>query len=59
MLTGQAASVTPGVLLKIPWPATLAMLAAVAALLFAIVAGLARSLRGQGLDRALRIGEDR
>ncbi|GII78319.1 hypothetical protein Sru01_33010 [Sphaerisporangium rufum] len=59
VLTGQAASVTPPVLLDIPWPATLALLAAVAVLLFAIVAGLARSLRRQGLGRALRIGEDR
>ncbi|WP_248961013.1 ABC transporter permease [Sphaerisporangium perillae] len=59
VLTGQAVSVTPSVLLDIPWPATIALLAAVAALLFAIVAGLARSLRRQGLGRALRIGEDR
>ncbi|MEO3810454.1 ABC transporter permease [Sphaerisporangium sp. B11E5] len=59
VLTGQASSVTPPVLLDIPWPATLAMLAAVSALLFAIVAALARSLRRQGLGRALRIGEDR
>ncbi|GAA3811967.1 ABC transporter permease [Sphaerisporangium flaviroseum] len=59
VLTGQAALVTPMVLLDIPWPATLAMLAAVGALLFSIVAGLARSLRRQGLGRALRIGEDR
>jgi hypothetical protein len=59
VLTGQAASVTPAVLLDIPWPTTLAILVAVAALLFSIVAGLARSLRRQGLGRALRIGEDR
>ncbi|GAA1512057.1 ABC transporter permease [Sphaerisporangium rubeum] len=59
VLTGQASLVTPPVLLDIPWPATLAMLAAVSALLFAIVAALARSLRRQGLGRALRIGEDR
>ncbi|MEV7968382.1 ABC transporter permease [Sphaerisporangium sp. NPDC088356] len=59
VLTGQAALVTPAVLLDIPWPATLALLVAVAALLFSIVAGLARSLRRQGLGRALRIGEDR
>ncbi|MFC6086489.1 FtsX-like permease family protein [Sphaerisporangium aureirubrum] len=59
VLTGQASTVSPPVLLDIPWPATLAMLAAVSALLFAIVAGLARSLRRQGLGRALRIGEDR
>ncbi|MFI6600427.1 FtsX-like permease family protein [Nonomuraea sp. NPDC050536] len=51
VLTGQAAAVTPGVLLDIPWPATLAMLAAVAAVLFAIVAGLARQLRRQGFTR--------
>ncbi|GII86516.1 hypothetical protein Ssi03_45060 [Sphaerisporangium siamense] len=59
VLTGQAAAVTPDVLLDIPWPATLAMLAGMGAVLFAIVAGLARSLRRQGLGRALRIGEDR
>ncbi|GGL15149.1 hypothetical protein Sme01_16480 [Sphaerisporangium melleum] len=59
VLTGQAVAVTPSVLLDIPWPATLALLAVVAALLFTIVAGLARSLRRQGLGRALRIGEDR
>ncbi|MEU9887469.1 FtsX-like permease family protein [Sphaerisporangium sp. NPDC051011] len=59
VLTGQAAAVTPGVLLDIPWPATLAMLVALGAVLFGIVAGLARSLRRQGLGRALRIGEDR
>ncbi|MEO3868340.1 ABC transporter permease [Nonomuraea sp. B12E4] len=49
VLTGQAAAVTPGVLLDIPWGATAAMLALVAAVLFAIVAGLARNLRRQGL----------
>ncbi|MFC4005672.1 FtsX-like permease family protein [Nonomuraea purpurea] len=47
VLTGQASAVTPGVLLDIPWAATAAMLAAVAAVLFAIVAGLARTTRGQ------------
>ncbi|WP_188196458.1 ABC transporter permease [Nonomuraea sp. SYSU D8015] len=45
VLTGQAAAVTPGVLLDIPWAATAAMLALVAGVLFAIVAGLARRLR--------------
>ncbi|MFC4584670.1 ABC transporter permease [Sphaerisporangium corydalis] len=59
VLTGQAASVTPAVLLDVPWPATLGMLAGIAVLLFAIIAGLARSLRRHGLGRALRIGEDR
>ncbi|GAA3511565.1 hypothetical protein FHR32_008179 [Streptosporangium album] len=59
VLTGQATSVTPEVLLDIPWLPTLALLAAVAALLFAIVGGLARTLRRQGMGRALRIGEDR
>ncbi|GAA3596279.1 ABC transporter permease [Nonomuraea rosea] len=49
VLTGQASAVTPGVVLDIPWPATLAMLAGVTAVLFAIVAGLARNLRRQGL----------
>ncbi|NUR85692.1 MAG: ABC transporter permease, partial [Nonomuraea sp.] len=58
VLTGQASAVTPGVLLSIPWGQTAAMLVAVAALLFAIVAGLARNLRRQGLGRVLRIGED-
>ncbi|MEU8248478.1 ABC transporter permease [Nonomuraea sp. NPDC048916] len=58
VLTGQASAVTPGVVLDIPWLATAAMLVAVAVVLFAIVAGLARHLRGQGLGRALRIGED-
>ncbi|MGW4792904.1 FtsX-like permease family protein [Nonomuraea sp. NPDC004297] len=48
VLTGQAAAVTPGVVLDIPWAATAAMLALVAAVLFAIVAGLARNLRRQG-----------
>ncbi|WP_327086432.1 ABC transporter permease [Nonomuraea sp. NBC_01738] len=58
VLTGQASAVTPDVRLDIPWPATLAMLVLVAALLFAIVAGLARSMRRQGLGQVLRIGED-
>ncbi|MFI6294347.1 FtsX-like permease family protein [Nonomuraea sp. NPDC050790] len=58
VLTGQAAAVTPDVRLDIPWPATAAMLVAVAAVLFAIVAGLARSMRRQGLGQVLRIGED-
>ncbi|GGO66221.1 ABC transporter permease [Nonomuraea cavernae] len=58
VLTGQAAAVTPGVVLDIPWLATGGLLAGVAVLLFAIVAGLARHLRGQGLGRVLRIGED-
>ncbi|MFD1546534.1 ABC transporter permease [Nonomuraea guangzhouensis] len=48
VLTGQAAAVTPDVLLDIPWAATAAMLALVAALLLGIVAVLARNLRGQG-----------
>ncbi|MEU4230744.1 ABC transporter permease [Nonomuraea sp. NPDC026600] len=48
VLTGQAAAVTPDVLLDIPWAATAAMLALVAALLLGIVAALARNLRGQG-----------
>ncbi|TYB58583.1 ABC transporter permease [Nonomuraea sp. PA05] len=48
VLTGQAAAVTPGVLLDIPWAATGLMLALVTAVLFAIVAGLARNLRRQG-----------
>ncbi|MFI9837963.1 FtsX-like permease family protein [Nonomuraea sp. NPDC051941] len=47
VLTGQASAVTPGVVLDIPWAATAAMLALVAAVLIAIVAGLARRLRGQ------------
>ncbi|MFG1944129.1 ABC transporter permease [Nonomuraea sp. NPDC048826] len=45
VLTGQASAVTPGVLLSIPWAATGALLASVAAVLLAIVAGLARHLR--------------
>ncbi|MEU7897539.1 ABC transporter permease [Nonomuraea sp. NPDC049152] len=57
VLTGQAAAVTPDVLLAVPWPATALMLVLVAALLFAIVAGLARVLRGRGLG-GLRVGED-
>ncbi|MFI7451285.1 FtsX-like permease family protein [Nonomuraea sp. NPDC049714] len=61
VLTGQASAVTPGVLLDIPWAATAVMLALVAAVLFAIVAGLARSLRGQGPGQepgqVLRMGE--
>ncbi|MCG5211895.1 ABC transporter permease [Streptosporangium sp. KLBMP 9127] len=59
VLTGQATSVTPDVLLDIPWPATAGLLVVVAAALFGIVAVLARNLRGHGLDRALRIGDDR
>ena len=58
VLSGQAAAVTPGVLLDIPWPATLLMLALVAAALFTIVAGLARTLRRRGLGQVLRIGEE-
>ncbi|MFI6709428.1 FtsX-like permease family protein [Nonomuraea sp. NPDC050478] len=58
VLTGQASAVTPEVLLDIPWGATAALLAGVAAVLFAIVAVLARNLRRQGLGRVLRIGED-
>ncbi|MEU8244773.1 ABC transporter permease [Nonomuraea sp. NPDC048916] len=51
VLTGQASAVTPGVLLHIPWAATAAMLALVAGVLLAIVAGLARHLRrGQILE---------
>ncbi|MDF5754098.1 ABC transporter permease [Spongiactinospora sp. TRM90649] len=59
VVTGQATAVTPGVLLDIPWLATAALLVVVAALLFVIVAGLARTLRKQGLGGALRVGEDR
>ncbi|SEL69223.1 ABC transporter permease [Nonomuraea pusilla] len=50
VLTGQASAVTPDVVLHIPWGATAAVLALVAVVLFAIVAGLARNLRSQGLD---------
>jgi hypothetical protein len=57
VLTGQATAVTPGVLLDIPWPATIAMLAGVALLLFGIVAALARGMRGQALGQVLRNGE--
>ncbi|QFY07203.1 FtsX-like permease family protein [Nonomuraea phyllanthi] len=46
VLTGQASAVVPAVVLDIPWGATAAMLALVAAVLFAIVAVLARRLRG-------------
>ncbi|GAA4199285.1 ABC transporter permease [Microbispora amethystogenes] len=59
VLTGQAASVTPEVVLQVPWVATVAMPVVVAVLLFAIVAGLAHSLRRRGLGGALRAGEDR
>ncbi|HEX4811681.1 MAG TPA: ABC transporter permease, partial [Nonomuraea sp.] len=45
VLTGQASAVTPGVLLEIPWGAAAALLAATTAVLFAIVAALARRLR--------------
>src|SRR5437868_5504888 len=58
VLSGQAAMVTPRGLLGIPWPATLLMLALVAAALFTIVAGLARTLRRRGLGQVLRIGEE-
>ncbi|MEU8193481.1 ABC transporter permease [Microbispora amethystogenes] len=59
VLTGQAASVTPEVVLQVPWAATVAMPVVVAVLLFAIVAGLAHALRRRGLGGALRAGEDR
>ncbi|WP_084965029.1 ABC transporter permease [Thermoactinospora rubra] len=59
VLTGQATTVTPGVLLDIPWGATLGMLAAVTVLLAAVLAALARTLRRQGLGRLLRIGDER
>ncbi|WP_405087823.1 FtsX-like permease family protein [Microbispora sp. NBC_01389] len=59
VLTGQAASVTPEVVLQVPWAATVALPVVVAVLLFAIVAGLAHSLRRRGLGGALRAGEDR
>ncbi|GLW08587.1 hypothetical protein Misp01_37170 [Microtetraspora sp. NBRC 13810] len=58
VLTGQATTVTPAVLLDIPWLATAGLLAVVALLLFAIVAALARTLRGTGPGGTLRIGED-
>ncbi len=54
VLTGQASAVTPDVLLAIPWAATAALLASVAVVLFAVVAVLARRLRGQEL---IGIGE--
>ncbi|MFC0557095.1 FtsX-like permease family protein [Planotetraspora thailandica] len=57
VLTGQATAVTPAVLLDIPWLPTAALLTAVAAVLFCIVAGLAGRLRRQGLGRVLRIRE--
>ncbi|MER6944892.1 ABC transporter permease [Nonomuraea sp. NPDC000554] len=53
VLTGQASAVTPDVVLDIPWAATAVMLVLVAAVLFAIVAVLARNLRRQGLGRVL------
>ncbi|MFD1939113.1 FtsX-like permease family protein [Nonomuraea mangrovi] len=58
VLTGQATAVTPGVVLAVPWPSTVLMLVLVAALLFAIVGGLARVLRGRG-PGGLRTGEER
>ncbi|MBB6344547.1 hypothetical protein FHU36_001056 [Nonomuraea muscovyensis] len=54
VLTGQASAVTPDVVLAIPWAATAALPAGLAAVLFAVVAGLARRLRGQEL---IGIGE--
>ncbi|MFI0417318.1 FtsX-like permease family protein [Spongiactinospora sp. 9N601] len=59
VVTGQATAVTPAVTLDIPWLPTAGLLAVVAALLFLIVAGLARTLRRQALGGALRAGEDR
>ncbi|MEV0203087.1 ABC transporter permease [Nonomuraea sp. NPDC050691] len=53
VLTGQASAVTPDVVLDVPWAATAGMLALVTALLFVIVAGLARTVRGHGA----RLGE--
>ncbi|MEV0149242.1 MULTISPECIES: ABC transporter permease [unclassified Nonomuraea] len=53
VLTGQASAVTPDVVLDVPWAATAGLLALVTALLFAIVAGLARTARGHGA----RLGE--
>ncbi|GAA4574885.1 ABC transporter permease [Planotetraspora kaengkrachanensis] len=58
VLTGQAAAVTPSVVLDIPWLPVVALPAAVAAALLCIVAALARRLSGQGAGRAVRIGED-
>ncbi|GAA0366652.1 ABC transporter permease [Microbispora corallina] len=58
VLTGQAGAVAPAVVLDIPWAPTAALLAAVAAVLFCVVVGLARAARRQGLGRALRMGED-
>ncbi|MBA2889050.1 ABC transporter permease [Nonomuraea soli] len=59
VLTGQAAQVTPAVVLELPWGAVLAMLAGIALVLFAVLAALARRLRRTGLGRTLRIGEER
>ncbi len=55
VLTGQAAAVTPAVLLVVPWPALLAMAVLIAAVLVAIVALLAR----RPLRASTGLGEDR
>jgi hypothetical protein len=58
VLTAQATTVEPPVIMTIPWTPILILAGAVVALLGLIVAMLATSLRRGGLGATLRIGED-
>jgi hypothetical protein len=58
VLTAQATTVEPPVIMMIPWTPILILAGAVVALLGLIVAVLATSLRRGGLGATLRIGED-
>ncbi len=59
VLTGQATTVSPPVIMSTPWPLILILAGAVVGLLGLIVAALGVSLRRAGLGATLRIGEDR
>ncbi|MEV0969333.1 FtsX-like permease family protein [Microtetraspora glauca] len=59
VLTGQATTVTPSVILDIPWPSIAVLGLAVAAVLLVVVIGLARTLHRRGPGGVLRSGEDR
>jgi len=59
VLTAQATTVSPPVIMSTPWPLVLILAGAVVGLLGFIVAVLGASLRRAGLGATLRIGEDR
>jgi hypothetical protein len=59
VLTGQAAAVTPPVLLHIPWPAVTVLVVTILVSLLVVVGGLARSLHRRGPGGVLQSGEDR